>query len=68
MIGVGLDFPIVPLTFSHSGPLPVPQLGCSFPSSQLSIPEEERRLGGEMSARPPLDSWRLTPLVVLFCR
>lgn len=47
MLGVGLDFPIASLVLSHSCPLPVPQLGCSFPSSQLSVPEEEeRRLGG----------------------
>lgn len=68
MLGVGLDIPVVPLTSSHSCPLPVPQLGCSLPSSQLSVPEEERRLGEEASARPPLDGRRLTLLVVLFCR
>lgn len=68
MLGVGLDLPTVPLNSSHPCPLHVPQLGCPFPSSQLSVPEEERRLGGEASARPPLDGRRLTLLVVLFCR
>lgn len=68
MLGVGLALPVVPLTFSHPCPLPIPELGCPFPSSQLSVPEEERSLGGEASARPPLDGRRLTLLVVLFCR